>query len=67
MSADLLPPSFGDGWMSANARDLARIVIWAGWPRAELLQALARAGTPGRVMNVATVERVLQAQYDAAK
>jgi len=55
----LLPDDFGDGWMTGNARDLMRIGLIAGFDAGVLARRLARAGKPGRMLNAATVERVL--------
>ena len=57
---DPLPAGFGDGWMSANARDEIRIaVLLAGFDRDELLRRVALAANGDRSVNCATVERVL--------
>ena len=55
-----LPAGFGEGWMTKNAIDLARIAtVWAGFDAQELARRLARVRPRGERINAATVERVL--------
>ena len=55
-----LPKAFGQGWLSANARDLIRIMVaFGGCDAQELVRRVALAGTPGRITNTATVEHVI--------
>lgn len=64
MTADeiiaLLPPDFGQGWMTKSARDLVKIAVYvAGVDAKVLISRLARAGERGANINAATVQRVL--------
>ena len=59
--------TFGQGWMSGNARDLVRIcVTFGGYDGPELIRriAISTAGNAGETINVASVERVLQEMTD---
>ena len=59
MIGHVMPKDWGDGWIGRTAADFARAAIWAGFDAADLTRRLARAGRPGRVLNIRTVERVL--------
>jgi len=57
-----LPRDFGDGWMTRNARDLAKIAVTFGGFDAKLVaRRLAAVNGRGSRINAATVERVLHA------
>ena len=59
-----LPRDFGKGWMTQGARDLARVAAgWGGYDARELARRLTLAGSAKRMMNAATVERVLEEMY----
>jgi hypothetical protein len=62
-----LPRDFGKGWMTQGARDLARVAAgWGGYDARELARRLTLAGSAKRMMNAATVSRVLDEMYAAA-
>ncbi|KQP62994.1 hypothetical protein [Nocardioides sp. Leaf285] len=54
-----LRPEAGDGWLSANARDMIRIAAFAGFDPDEVLRRVAMRAHPERDVNVRTVEAVL--------
>jgi hypothetical protein len=57
-----LTRGFGDGWMTGNASDLARIAIFAGFDAADLVRAIHRIHPSSeRLVNARTVERALAA------
>jgi hypothetical protein len=62
-----LPRDFGKGWMTQAARDLARVAAgFGGYDTRELARRLTRAGSAKRMLNAATVERVLDEMYAEA-
>lgn len=64
----MLPRSFGDGWMTSSARDLAKIAVClAGFDGKELARRLARVRMRGSRINAATVDRVLGQMSRARK
>lgn len=68
MTAALIPDEFGLGWMSENARNLMKIAVYlGGFDPVTLAQALIRASKPGRILNCASVDRVLGEIRDGAR
>jgi hypothetical protein len=53
-----LPADFGEGWMSAPARDLMRVALLAGFDAHELGRRIALASHQGTT-NARTVERIM--------
>lgn len=54
-----VPGDFGEGWMTATARDTVRIAAFAGFDVPELVRRIAVASDPDRMTNAGTVERVM--------
>lgn len=60
----VLPPTYGAGWMTGNARDLVRIAVtFGGFEADELTMRIAKAPSRGENVNSATVERILSEMY----
>lgn len=58
----VLPPEFGEGWMSSSARDLCKIVaaVFPEYVTAErLVVTISRVQKGSGKVNVATVEKAL--------
>lgn len=61
----ILPPEFGDGWMTDNACDFFRILVFAGFPFKDLFVMVNRLQRDhSRKINTATVEHAAEILSD---